>query len=170
MGADLIGYIVVGPAELDKSKEKKQALMEQAEKDKKLIDEISKLLTEKGLDDADYDAQIAALSDKQRTYVEGLNERREGDSWFREEEDVNNLLDWAEEAFTPEAVESIIEDLFAVWDNGARDSMSRSLPGDPTQRILACGELSWGDEPDGWGYQTLKKADRAGILDAYGIR
>jgi hypothetical protein len=169
MGADLIGYIVVGPKDLDKSPEKKQALLAQAEKDKKLIDEISALLTEKGLDDADYEDQIAALSDEQRTYVEKINEYRESEGWFREEEDVNTLLDWAEESFTPEATEGIIDDLFALWEGGARDAMSRELPGDPDRCILACGELSWGDEPSGFGYQTLKKAERAGILDTYDI-
>jgi hypothetical protein len=29
--------------------------------------------------------------------------------------------------------------------------------------------MSWGEEPDGFGYQTLKHAEQLGILKALGI-
>jgi hypothetical protein len=169
MGADMIGYLVVGPAELDKSKEKRQALLARAAKEKKLIDEISEILGAKELEDADYAEQLEALSEEQRTYIEGLNDSREADGWHREEENVTELLDWADEIVAPEAIEGIIDNLFALWEGGARDSMSRGLPGDPSKCILMCGEPSWGDEPEGFGYQTLKMASRAELFEAYGI-
>jgi len=78
--------------------------------------------------------------------------------------------DW--EAVSTLEPERVLEDLLEIWEGGgARDSTTRVVTiGKQTVRVLTCGDMSWGDEPNGWGYQTLRDADRLGILDALGIK
>ena len=66
--------------------------------------------------------------------------------------------------------ETVLNDLLSVWEGNARDSTSRVIAfGKKKLRVLTAGEMSWGDEPSGWGYQTLRDADRLGLLDVLGI-
>lgn len=57
-----------------------------------------------------------------------------------------------------------------LWEDGSRDCRSRPDPQNPRQVIMFCGEMSWGDDPDGFGYQTLSMADKTGLLDLLRIR
>lgn len=67
--------------------------------------------------------------------------------------------------------EQVLSDLLEVWEGGARDSTSRVIAfGKKKLRVLTAGEMSWGDEPEGFGYQTLRDADRLGLLDTLGIK
>jgi hypothetical protein len=64
----------------------------------------------------------------------------------------------------------VLKDLLAVWNGHSRDSTSRTITvGKKTVLVLTAGDMSWGDEPDGFGYQTLKHAEQLGILKALGI-
>jgi hypothetical protein len=46
----------------------------------------------------------------------------------------------------------------------------RDHPADARQRLLFAGEMSWGDEPQGYGYQKLKQTFAWGFAEALGIR
>ena len=51
-----------------------------------------------------------------------------------------------------------------------RDTCSREDPDDPGQKLVYAGDMSYGDEPDGQGYQMLKQAIAWGYAEALGVR
>jgi hypothetical protein len=51
-----------------------------------------------------------------------------------------------------------------------RDTCSREDPDNPHKKLVYAGEMSWGDEPQGQGYQMLKRALAWGFAEALGIR
>ena len=56
------------------------------------------------------------------------------------------------------------------WNEGsARDLSSRPDPDHPQRKVVVAGDMSWGDEPDGCGYQNLKWAFGLGIAGHLGI-
>ena len=58
----------------------------------------------------------------------------------------------------------------AGWNDGCfRDMTCRTDPERAGRKIVVAGELSWGDEPDGGGYQMLKKAFGLGIAQQLGV-
>jgi hypothetical protein len=66
--------------------------------------------------------------------------------------------------------EGTLKDFLSVWEGNARDSTSRDVKlGGKTYRVLTAGDMSWGDEPSGFGYETIRDASRLGILDLLGI-
>ena len=60
------------------------------------------------------------------------------------------------------------------WHNAPRyrDSAVRTNPDNPKEIIICCGELSWGDEPVGAGYNALKYVCRLPnpVKDLFRIR
>lgn len=70
-------------------------------------------------------------------------------------------------------VDSAIENLIAIWNKAhARDVSWRFVPeqGDNDLIGLVAGGMSWGDEPEGLGYQTLKVAHLLGLFPVFGIQ
>ena len=91
-------------------------------------------------------------------------------------------FDWKEDkfigGFEPEELpdiscldpKEVLTNVLDLWRGEARDATSRIITvGGKTVRVLTAGDMSWGDEPDGFGYQTLKHAEQLGILKALGI-
>jgi hypothetical protein len=73
-------------------------------------------------------------------------------------------------AGTPEELAKEIQEFVAGWnDGGFRDLAFRIDPEKPGRKVVVAGELSWGDEPDGRGYQMLKKAFGLGIAQSLGV-
>jgi hypothetical protein len=71
----------------------------------------------------------------------------------------------------PENPEPVIRDFVAWWRGlDGRDTCCRTDPDDPRQKLVFAGEMSWGDEPQGQGYQMLKRAFDWGFAEALGIR
>lgn len=71
----------------------------------------------------------------------------------------------------PEDPEAAIREFVEWWRVlDCRDTCSRPDPDDPRQKIVYAGEMSWGDEPDGYGYRMLKRAFTWGFAEALGIR
>ena len=71
----------------------------------------------------------------------------------------------------PENPEQAIREWIEWWTHqDSRDTCSRSDPDNPRQQLVYAGEMSWGDEPSGRGYQMLKKAFAWGFAEALGIR
>jgi hypothetical protein len=68
--------------------------------------------------------------------------------------------------------EPVLTDLLALWNDEdvPRDVNSRVVTlGKKKYRVLVCGGTSWGDSPEGLGYQTLEESRRLGYLDALEI-
>jgi hypothetical protein len=70
-------------------------------------------------------------------------------------------------------VEDLVQEVrqfVAGWnDGGFRDLSYRMDPLHPGRKIVVAGDLSWGDEPDGVGYQLLKKAFGLTIAQRLGV-
>ena len=63
-----------------------------------------------------------------------------------------------------------VQEFAAGWNDGRfRDFAFRIDPEKPGRKVVVAGELSWGDEPGGCGYQMLKKAFGLGIAQSFGI-
>jgi hypothetical protein len=72
---------------------------------------------------------------------------------------------------TPQNLAKRIQEFAAGWNDGCfRDLAVRDDPEKPGRKVVVAGELSWGDEPDGAGYQMLKKAFGLGIAELLGVK
>lgn len=68
--------------------------------------------------------------------------------------------------------ELVLTELMSMWKNNAgfADTNARvANVGKKKLQLLVAGDSSYGDEPDGEGYITLRDADRLGFLKALGI-
>jgi len=78
----------------------------------------------------------------------------------------------SEHLFTaaPEELAKQVREFTAGWNEGRfRDLAFRIDPDKPSRKVVITGELSWGDEPGGLGYQMLKKAFGLGIAQSLGV-
>ena len=132
MGADLITFICKGPATLDASR--KDAAVT---KGREILDAIEEWHNEEEKNDGPDEDKMKLILAKLPTEFSGKE--------FHEVRFLHGL-----------SALKVFEDLLAVWngDSRCRDKNARPDPDDTTQRIVVVGELSSGDEPDGWGYQT----------------
>jgi hypothetical protein len=72
---------------------------------------------------------------------------------------------------TPEELAKIVRDFVGGWNKpNHRDTAWREDPDKPERKVVIAGELSWGDEPDGAGYQMLKRAFGLSIAQFLGVR
>lgn len=67
--------------------------------------------------------------------------------------------------------ETVLDSFLNVWNGGeGRDVNFRVFKvGGKTRKFLVSGDMSWGDEPDGYGYQTIGEARRLGLFPLLGI-
>ena len=73
-------------------------------------------------------------------------------------------------AGTPAELAKAVKEFATAWNEGHfRDLSFRIDPEKPGRKVVVAGELSWGDEPDGLGYQMLKKAFGLGIAQRLGV-
>ncbi len=71
---------------------------------------------------------------------------------------------------TPEELAKAVQEFVEAWNDSCfRDTSYRIDPDKPDRKVVVAGELSWGDEPDGFGYQMLKKAFGLGIAQRLGV-
>jgi hypothetical protein len=152
MGADMIGYQTMLPAEFT-TKEKKEL--------NEYLDRVEALLKTPNLHEL-----VAAEESSKGKYLQQLNDLVPDIPYKLDEEGLND---------EPEEIKGIIEEyidlipqgrgMIDVLDIDGRDISSRvyTLLGRQFISIFA-GDMSWGDEPSGNGYQTLKDLDRIGLL------
>jgi hypothetical protein len=96
-------------------------------------------------------------------------------------EDPN--FDWKEDKFLKEFeaedlddiadldADIVLENLYEMWQGGRfRDTSSRVVKRNGKEfAIVVAGSESWGDEPDGMGYATLRDSIRLGFFKLLGI-
>ena len=71
-------------------------------------------------------------------------------------------------AATKEDIDALVGEIVGFWnDPSSRDSVDRWIS--KTEKVIFCGEMSWGDEPSGYGYRMLKMAHILNILGELGI-
>lgn len=74
--------------------------------------------------------------------------------------------DWIAECSDKE-IEEFLYEFVRTWNEQPyTDMVSRLHNG---KKILVCGDWSWGDTPEGGGYDSINQADMFGILDLFGI-
>ena len=152
MGADMLGYQSMFPVEFTEDEKKKL---------NKHLDDVENLLKTPNL------AHLITLEeDAEGTYLKPLNEllpsltnEIEEQGWHDDEEEIKCLV---------ETFADLIGDAREFIDEphvSERDSSTRiyNILGRKFQSVFA-GEMSWGDEPEGGGYEVLKNLDKIGIL------
>lgn len=86
------------------------------------------------------------------------------------EMDPDDLATLVDDAPRLPPAQQVIDALLHWWANGARDSCFRHDPDDPSHTLAFAGEMTWGDEPQGFGYQTVRAASQLDILRHFDIR
>lgn len=151
MGADFISYCVFGPRKLSLGKKmmtKAQKQMTEFVKKAVALEELEKKADD-GVPGAD-DALGVFMDENLRPYQE-----------------VSDIT-WAT-AYKKDPMK-LVKELIEIWHKSPRDSNWRYVPGSNQKRIVwYCGEMTWGDEPDGEGYQTMRRADLAGLHEIFGL-
>jgi len=149
MGADLIGYLLKGPRDLPE--EKRAAAVE-------CVVNALNLLNQAAIDHR----EGRGISPEAQKIVD------------RSLMDIDyELEDFEDER--PGAIqgraENLVTDLYAVWNgSNARDLYCRIDPDDDTQLLFFCGDMSWGDSPDGFAYETIGESHTLGLLEFFNIR
>lgn len=151
MGADYIGYLVIGPQTLTPTTGKLTRAKKQAQK---ILDMVSEL--------GDEHADFETIADRYAPWLKHLNFKSMVDSDFT---CLGGLK-----------ADKAIGDLLDFWNGSSRDANMRMLHFDhlghklrPPIKVVCAGDMTWGDEPDGWGYRTLKVAELLGLFDVFKI-
>jgi hypothetical protein len=139
MGADQIGYLLIGPSKLSAAKLAKAA---------RLIEKINK------------EIRNYKDGDKVSSDVKYFLEARTGDT-------IEAVVDCDYLEGILEEPDDLISEIKAAWAGSYRDVAARDIGGG--KRIFYAGGMSWGDTPDGAGYEAMDAAYAYGVLDIIGI-
>lgn len=166
MGADLITYFCYGPKKLSEKKiPKAVAQAKAAVALAKTILEMEDLREAGKMTEEAFAQEMGALDQSPLRHLMGGIESKRSITLLVTEDNFHELR--VIEQLDPDAV---VHDLLHIWNHGSRDSTWRPVPGHRNLIGLVAGEMSWGDEPDGYGYQTLKNASLVGILPIFGVK
>jgi len=152
MGADLIGYQTMFPVEFTDDEKKKL---------NKHLDDVEKLLKTPKLP-----TLIANEADANGIYLKQINDlipfftHEIDDEGYHDDEDEIGYLVNSFVVLIPDAREFIKEPHVSERDSSTR---IYNILGRKFQSVFA-GEMSWGDEPEGGGYEKLKNLDKIGVL------
>lgn len=143
MGADLIGYHLVGPAVI------KERRIERAKRRMRTLVRVMAMDKAKGMSATD------------RKIRKGIIQRIANETG----NDDEGYLD-AKAMELASAGESIVLDAVAAWDCAYSDSNGVTFG---TRRAVFAGASTWGDTPDGAAYEAFQNAACAGILADLGL-
>lgn len=149
MGADLIGYMCIGPKRITAAQKKAAT--------KRAWEIFQALRAWYGDDDGE---------GKRQEILDGLELGGIDETYQLES------LEFHRANFTVADrihIEATVAEIVQFWnDPDSFDSVCRDIS--DTEKVVFCGEMSWGDEPEGHGYQLLKMAHVLEILEQLGIR
>jgi len=149
MSADFISYCVFGPNKLSTNHRKMKKATQV------MNDLVAVALRAEHLQAADPNDKVAELE------LEELVQTK-----LKNHEDLYDLR-WAVKY--QDKPSRLIDELFEVWHHGSYDTSDRLDPRDPKRKVWYAGDMTWGDEPSGFGFVTMKHADMAGLLDIFEI-
>lgn len=132
MGADLIGYLVLGPRQIERSTADFEAFFDQHKS--------------RFEDAAPEDPDVIVPCDTEQ--------------WEAESHALSR------EAFV-KGCEAFVE----FWNfNNSRDCASRALPGaEDTRKVMFAGDMSWGDTPEGHGYQCFEFVEKFDLYEFFDL-
>ena len=152
MGADLCGYILVGPMKINRTKIKraKRWLNKVINQANDILDKCEKKLWASG------DALPRELAGLLANNMESLSRGSDSDKDALE---------------TVAGACSMLDDFMAMWESRShRDMMSRNLPGKKGWQIFVAGERTWGDGPQpGSAWYLCDQAAAFGLFDRLGV-
>mgnify|MGYP001584478623 FL=1 len=148
MSADMIGYLVIGPTQLNPVRVEETRVRLEKLKELLVVWEEDEGGDAEEMDDRFYDAAGKVMDDE-----------------FWAERFVNQCME-------PASLKAFADfDEFVEWWNGghndARDTMTRGLP--DGRVIVSCGDMSYGDEPEGRGYTLVRDMALLGVFKHLGI-
>lgn len=144
MGVDMHGYIYKGPIHLSEDADK--PALEQISKIRRCVERYQELCRD------GEDVTEERLREEFRQVYEYAD-----DLWFSE---LGPLI----KGLTDEQILAKFKDFWQYPH--ARDTCFRYYD---KEQVVFAGSETWGDEPDGVGYTTLKLATHLNILHLYGI-
>ncbi len=148
MGANLIGCLLKGPYDLPEEKRAEAILCAKA----------TMLLLRQAAQDYAAEKPLAAEAEELLEEYQ-IDPDYELDGYDVDDESLARMAEVA------------VADLYNVWNNNnARDMHCRTDPDDATQLLFFCGELSHGDSPQGYAYETITDAAKLGLLKFFNIR
>lgn len=146
MGAELVGYLVIGPKRISKS-----AIRASVRRVRQLKEIAERVIQETGK---------GTCVSAEQAYVKPLREVAK---------DLNMDCDIAEYAtnFIDIDPAAAVQEFVDFWnDPGCRDTTWRLSFG---RKIVFAGDQTWGDEPEGYGYTQVKKAHIYGFATVIGL-
>jgi len=186
MGADLICYIALGPKKISLGDHKVNQVARQVREylDGCIADAERLLLGQKDVPDPRKKPVDAKRSITLRLapptsdttprfgFIEDLRSHPEYQDLVRRMLDDCDREVESEHVFgnTVEDLAREVRDFVDGWNNGSfRDLSYRVDPLHPRRKVVVAGERSWGEEPEGAGYQMLKKAFSLTIAQRLGV-
>lgn len=159
MGADLCGYILVGPVHIDEE-DRKEAI-------KHVTAVVGAVARVRELVENDIDPETE-LTDEERRLVDRVAEYGGMERW----DDIGGY-----DCLSGKTPEEFVNDFVDMWKGGFfRDCMTRLFvdprTGEDDQdfQIFVAGERTWGDGPEnGSAWQLGQQADGLGILAILGL-
>ena len=159
MGADLISYLLVGPRKIAQAQIKKAEPLVVAwlakHKDTAICENCGQI----------QDAELLDRDEDGKLLLEDVD---------CDECGAAELVLVSEKYPDAAAAKKHLRAAVDCWHAApsCRDAAVRTNPDNPKEIIICCGELSWGDEPDGAGYNNLKTVCRLPdpVKDIFGIR
>jgi hypothetical protein len=160
MGADLICFILKGP------------MKPKAGDIRSVKRHVAKVIAHAKLVDNAINRDLAAEAtlEDEAILKEGLDHPLMKDmSSHEQHERVHDAAHYIAQMAEAEANQEV-EDFLDWWVTcNGRDTAGRTDPDDKKKQIVVCGDMSWGDSPDGFGYTTVNRAYWFGIPHRLGI-
>jgi hypothetical protein len=160
MGADLICFILKGPIKV------------RASEIKKVKKHVAKIIAHAKLLDAAINRDLAnqATLEDESILKEGLDHPLMTDMNGQEQHSaVHDASHYIGQMASTDA-DKEVEDFLDWWVTcNGRDTAGRTDPDDKKKQIVVCGDMSWGDSPEGFGYTTVNRAYWFGIPHRLGI-
>ena len=156
MGADLIVFLNKGPMKFTGPQVKRARLRAEkiilfASKVYETLDKRNKSIN---------GGSGPPLTEEEEKFLENClrDERLQG---FNDQEQYSDIIeceDKMEEMAGATARDEV--DKFVNWweTSSGRDTASRPDPDDRKQKLVVCGDMSWGDSPAGYGYTITQRA------------
>lgn len=144
MGSELITYICFGPKHFTKTQIKKARA--EIERQIKLVKECLEMGEEES--------------------------QQFMDKWGKTEPGLAQVAENGELELLPTEPYEVIDVITAVWEGNYTDTNERPVP-NPTkggiEKVIVAGGMSWGDEPDGGGFQGLKLIEVFNLYEILGV-
>jgi hypothetical protein len=162
MGADLIGFLVKGP----KAFTPEQVIM--AKGRARAVIGFARELTEVLENEEEFpNNDIQAWAKKKKINLQPLQHVHP--------EHIAQVVDCLTAAFPKDVAkqtDEFIDEFVAWWENDqySRDSCFREDPDDSTKWLVFAGDQTWGDPPDGYGYESIQLLVYLGADQMLGIK